>query len=41
MKFAVVGLGAVGTVVGCFLSKSGEDVVLIGKKSQVKKIKKD
>ncbi|MEF8848771.1 MAG: 2-dehydropantoate 2-reductase [Candidatus Thermoplasmatota archaeon] len=41
MRFGVVGLGAVGTVVGCFLSDSDEDVVLIGKKAQVKKIKKE
>ena len=35
MKFAVIGLGAIGSIVGGLLTKSGEDVVLIGKKYQV------
>ena len=35
MKYAVIGLGAVGSIVGGLLIKSGEDVVLIGKKNQI------
>lgn len=35
MKYAVIGLGAVGSIVGGLLIRSGEDVVLIGKKNQV------
>jgi 2-dehydropantoate 2-reductase len=35
MKYAVIGLGAVGTIVGGILKKAGEDVVLIGKKNQI------
>ena len=39
MKYEVIGLGAVGSIVGGFLAKSGENVVLIGKKNQVEIIK--
>ena len=35
MKYAVIGLGAVGSIVGGLLTKSGENAVLIGKKNQV------
>jgi 2-dehydropantoate 2-reductase len=35
MKYAVIGLGAVGSIVGGLLAKSGENVVLIGRKNQV------
>jgi len=38
MKFAVIGLGAIGSIIGGLLTKSGEDVVLIGKKNQVELI---
>lgn len=36
MKYAVVGLGAVGSFVGGLLAKSGENIVFIGKSNQVK-----
>jgi len=35
MKYAVIGLGAVGSIVSGLLTKSGENVVLIGKKNQI------
>jgi len=35
MKIAVIGAGAVGSVIGGLLSKAGEDVTLIGRKSHV------
>jgi 2-dehydropantoate 2-reductase len=35
MKIAVIGAGAVGSVIGGLLSKSGEDVTLIGRKPHV------
>lgn len=38
MKYAVIGLGAIGSIIGGLLTKSGEDVVLIGKKNQVETI---
>lgn len=41
MKYAVIGLGAVGSIVGGLLAKSGEDVLLIGKKNQVQAINKN
>ncbi|MEF8879376.1 MAG: 2-dehydropantoate 2-reductase [Candidatus Thermoplasmatota archaeon] len=41
MRFAVIGLGAVGTAVGGLLSNYEKDVVLIGKKPQVEKINKN
>ena len=40
MKYAVIGLGAIGSIIGGLLTKSGEDVVLIGKKNQVDTINK-
>ena len=41
MKYAVIGLGAVGSIVGGLLSKQNENVVLIGKENQIKTIQKD
>ena len=41
MKYAVIGLGAVGSIVGCILKKSGREVILIGKKNQVDLINKN
>lgn len=41
MKYAVIGLGAVGSIVGGLLYKAGENVILIGKKNQVAAIKKN
>jgi len=38
MKYAVIGLGAIGGIIGGLLTKSGEKVILIGKKNQVEKI---
>jgi len=38
MRYAVVGLGAVGSVIGGLLAKSGMDVVLIGKEKQIEAI---
>jgi 2-dehydropantoate 2-reductase len=35
MKIAVIGAGAIGSVIGGLLSKAGEDVILIGRKSHV------
>ncbi len=35
MKIAVIGAGAIGSVIGGLLSKAGEDVTLIGRKSHV------
>lgn len=35
MKIAVIGAGAIGSVVAAYLHKSGMDVVLVGKKDQV------
>ncbi len=35
MKIAVIGAGAIGSVIGGLLSKAGEDVALIGRKSHV------
>ena len=40
MKYAVIGLGAVGSIIGGLLAKSGEKVILIGKKNQVEEISK-
>ncbi len=40
MKYAVVGLGAIGSIVGGFLSKHNEDVTLIGKTNQIDVIHK-
>jgi len=41
MKYAVIGLGAVGSIVGTILKKSGKDVVLIGKPNQIDIINKN
>ncbi len=40
MKYAVIGLGAIGGIIGGLLTKSGEKVILIGKKNQVEEINK-
>ncbi len=39
MKYAVIGIGAVGSIVGGLLAKSGEDVTLIGKPYQIDVVK--
>ncbi len=39
MKYAVIGLGAVGSIIGGLLAKSGEEVILIGKTNQVEEIR--
>ncbi len=41
MKIAVLGAGAIGSVVGGLLSKSGEDVTLIGRQLHVDTIRRD
>ena len=41
MKIAVIGAGAIGSVVAGYLSKAGEDVLLVGRPSQVQKIQRD
>ena len=41
MKIAVIGAGAIGSVVAAYLSKAGADVTLVGKKDQVEAINKD
>ena len=41
MKFAVIGIGAVGSIIGGLLTKSGEYIILIGKKYQVDVIKQN
>lgn len=41
MKYAVIGLGAVGSIVGGILSRSEEDVLLIGKNNQIQSINKN
>ena len=40
MKYAVIGLGAIGSIIGGLLAKSGEKIILIGKKNQVEEIRK-
>jgi 2-dehydropantoate 2-reductase len=35
MKIAVIGAGAIGSVVAGYLAKAGEDVILVGRKDQV------
>jgi 2-dehydropantoate 2-reductase len=35
MKIAVIGAGAIGSVIGGLLSKAGEDVTLVGRKPHV------
>ncbi len=39
MKIAIIGAGAIGCVLGGYLTEAGEDVVLIGHKDQVSTIK--
>ncbi len=41
MRIAVIGAGAIGSVVAGYLVKAGEDVVLIGREDQVNAIHKD
>ncbi len=41
MKYAVIGLGAVGSIIAGLLSKNNENVILIGKKTQIEQIKKN
>ena len=41
MKIAVIGAGAIGSVVAGYLHKAGVDVILIGRQDQVDAIKKD
>ena len=41
MKIAIIGAGAIGSVVAAYLTKAGEDVVLIGRKDQVEAIKRN
>jgi 2-dehydropantoate 2-reductase len=38
MKIAVIGAGAIGSVVAGYLTKAGEDIVLVGKEDQVEEI---
>jgi 2-dehydropantoate 2-reductase len=40
MRIAVIGAGAIGSLVAAYLTKSGEDVVLIGRQDQVHAIEK-
>lgn len=39
MRYSVVGLGAVGSIIGGLLTRSGENIILVGKKNQVDVIK--
>lgn len=41
MKIAVIGAGAIGSVVAGHLSKGGEDVLLVGRPNQIQKIQRD
>ena len=41
MKIAVIGAGAIGSVVAGYLSKAGEEVLLVGRPNQVQKIQRD
>ncbi len=41
MKIAIIGAGAIGSVVAAYLIKAGQDVVLIGRKEQVETIQKN
>ncbi len=41
MTIAIIGAGAIGSVVAAYLTKAGEDVVLVGRKDQVEAIKKN
>ncbi len=40
-KIAIIGAGAIGSVVGAFLSRAGQDVTLIGRAEQVNAIRQD
>lgn len=41
MNVAIIGAGAIGSVVAAYLAKAGEDVVLIGRKDQVDAVQKN
>ncbi len=41
MKIAIIGAGAIGSVVAAYLTKAGEDVVLIGRKDPVEAIRRN
>lgn len=41
MKIAVLGAGAIGSIVGGLLSKSGEDVTLVGRKAHVEAVNRN
>jgi 2-dehydropantoate 2-reductase len=41
MKFAVIGLGAVGSIIGGLLTRSNQETLLIGKETQIKELKKN
>jgi len=41
MKIAIIGAGAIGSVVAAYLTKAGEDAVLVGRKDQVEAIQKN
>lgn len=41
MNIAIIGAGAIGSVVAAYLTKAGEDVTLIGRKDQVEAIQKN
>ncbi len=40
MKIAIIGAGAIGSVVAAYLTKAGQDVILVGREDQVKAINK-
>ena len=40
MTIAIIGAGAIGSVVAVYLAKAGEDIVLVGRKDQVEAIQK-
>jgi 2-dehydropantoate 2-reductase len=39
MKYSIIGLGAVGSVIGGMLANSGEEIILIGKTKQINNLK--
>lgn len=41
MNIAIIGAGAIGSVVAVYLAKAGEDIVLVGRKEQVEAIQKN
>ena len=41
MTIAIIGAGAIGSVVAAYLAKAGESVTLIGRKDQVEAIQKN